>query len=48
LEGYINLKGKINKNQDLILSLEEALDHFKIKWQNWPNFSSQGIHVIEM
>jgi hypothetical protein len=42
LEGYINLKGRITKNQDLIFSLQEALDHLKIKWHDWSNFFDQG------
>jgi hypothetical protein len=38
LDGYLNLKREVAKHLSLIDSLEEALNHLRIKWLNWDEF----------
>jgi hypothetical protein len=42
LLGCINLNKKIAVNQDLIRSLEKALDQFGIDWPDWTMFRRDG------
>jgi hypothetical protein len=38
------LKGKITRNQDLNVSLDEALSELNIEWKDWEDFKLQGIN----
>jgi hypothetical protein len=42
LVGYIEMKNKVTKNQDLIVFLEKALSRLNISWQDWNEFKLQG------
>jgi hypothetical protein len=44
LNGYIDLKGKLARNQDLVEDLKEALDKIRIEWCDWKDFVLQRMN----
>jgi hypothetical protein len=44
LNGYVLLKGKVARNQDLVKDLKEALKWLNIKWCDWDDFVLQGVN----
>jgi hypothetical protein len=42
LKGSINLQNKIPENQDLIKSLDKALDHLQLEWSDWKDFKNHS------
>jgi hypothetical protein len=44
LNGYLLLKGKVARNQDLVKDLKEALKWLNIKWCDWDDFVLQGVN----
>jgi hypothetical protein len=46
LNDHLNFDKKLAANQDLIITLEKALNHLKIDWLDWSTFNGEEANLV--